>query len=60
MSVATETRPKVRLADRDGALAWLFLLPSVIYIIALVAIPFVLAIGFAFRLILRSRLTLIR
>ncbi len=41
------TRPRVRLADRDGALAWLFMLPSVIYIVALVAIPFVLAIGFA-------------
>ncbi|HWM00806.1 MAG TPA: sugar ABC transporter permease [Actinophytocola sp.] len=37
-----------RLADRDGALAWLFLMPSVVYIIALVAIPFGLAIGFAF------------
>ncbi|MPZ80915.1 MAG: ABC transporter permease subunit [Actinophytocola sp.] len=37
-----------RIADRDGVLAWLFLLPSVVYIIALVAIPFALAIGFAF------------
>ncbi|OLF10255.1 ABC transporter permease [Actinophytocola xinjiangensis] len=36
------------LADREGALAWLFLLPSVVYIIALVAIPFGLAIAFAF------------
>jgi len=36
------------LADRDGALAWLFLLPSVLYIIVLVAIPFGLAIAFAF------------
>src|ERR1041384_6802373 len=36
------------LADREGALAWIFLLPSVVYIVALVAIPFVLAIGFAF------------
>jgi multiple sugar transport system permease protein len=36
-----------RLADRDDALAWIFLLPSVVYIIALVAIPFALAIGFA-------------
>jgi multiple sugar transport system permease protein len=44
---ATEERPRVRLADRDGVLAWLFLLPSVIYIVALVAVPFVLAIGFA-------------
>lgn len=36
------------LADREGALAWLFLLPSVLYIIVLVAIPFGLAIAFAF------------
>jgi len=35
------------LADRDGALAWIFLLPSVVYILALVAVPFFLAIGFA-------------
>ena len=39
---------KRTLADREGALAWIFLLPSVVYIIALVAVPFVLAIGFAF------------
>ena len=38
---------KVRLADRPGALAWIFLMPSVVYIIALVAVPFILAIGFA-------------
>ncbi|HET9141115.1 sugar ABC transporter permease [Actinophytocola sp.] len=36
-----------RLADRDGVLAWIFLLPSVVYIIALVALPFGLAIAFA-------------
>jgi multiple sugar transport system permease protein len=36
-----------RLADRDGVLAWVFLLPSVIYIIVLVALPFGLAIAFA-------------
>jgi multiple sugar transport system permease protein len=35
------------LADRDGALAWIFLLPSVVYILALVGAPFVLAVGFA-------------
>src|SRR5215203_2551994 len=35
------------LADRDNALAWIFLMPSVIYIVALVAIPFFLAVGFA-------------
>jgi multiple sugar transport system permease protein len=40
-------RPRPSLADRDGALAWIFLLPSVVYIIALVAVPFFLAIGFA-------------
>jgi len=38
---------RARLADRPGALAWIFLMPSVVYIIALVAAPFVLAIGFA-------------
>lgn len=36
------------MADRDGFLAWLFLVPTVVYIIALVGIPFVLAIAFAF------------
>ena len=43
-----QTSPRPRLADRDDLLAWLFLLPSVVYVVALVAIPFVLAIGFAF------------
>lgn len=38
---------RTRIADREGTLAWLFLMPSVIYIIALVAVPFVLAVGFA-------------
>jgi multiple sugar transport system permease protein len=43
------TRPvaRRRFADREGALAWVFLLPSVVYIIALVALPFGLAIAFA-------------
>jgi multiple sugar transport system permease protein len=36
------------LADREGFLAWAMLLPSVVYIIALVAIPFGLAIAFSF------------
>ena len=36
------------LADREGTLAWLFLLPAVAYIILLVALPFLLAIAFAF------------
>jgi multiple sugar transport system permease protein len=38
----------VRLADRDGLLAWVFLLPAVIFIVALVGIPFLLAIAFSF------------
>jgi multiple sugar transport system permease protein len=42
-----DTAPRKRLADRDGALAWIFLMPSVLYIVVLVAIPFVLAVGFA-------------
>ena len=37
-----------RLADRDDLLGWIFLVPSVIYVVALVAVPFFLAIGFAF------------
>ncbi|HEX2027600.1 MAG TPA: sugar ABC transporter permease [Nitriliruptorales bacterium] len=36
------------LADREGVLAPLFLLPAVAYIVALVAIPFLLAIAFSF------------
>ncbi|MGH3446945.1 MAG: carbohydrate ABC transporter permease [Nocardioidaceae bacterium] len=39
---------RTRVADREGLLAWLFLVPSVVYIIALVAVPFFLAIAFAF------------
>jgi multiple sugar transport system permease protein len=39
---------RVRLADREGALGWLFLAPTVIYVVALVAVPFGLAIAFAF------------
>ncbi|MFR9803280.1 carbohydrate ABC transporter permease [Pseudonocardia sp. RS010] len=42
------TRYRRRLADRDGALAWLFLAPAVVYILALVGLPFVLAVAFAF------------
>jgi multiple sugar transport system permease protein len=37
-----------KLADREGVLAPLFLLPAVVYIIALVALPFFLALAFAF------------
>ncbi|HWC25834.1 MAG TPA: sugar ABC transporter permease, partial [Solirubrobacteraceae bacterium] len=36
------------LADREAALARLFLLPAVAYIVVLVAVPFLLAIAFAF------------
>lgn len=36
------------LADRDGALAWLFLAPAVVYILALVGLPFLLAVAFSF------------
>lgn len=36
------------LADREGLLAPLFLLPAVVYIILLVAVPFFLALAFAF------------
>jgi multiple sugar transport system permease protein len=39
--------PRKRFADREGALAWVFLMPSVLYILVLVAVPFVLAVGFA-------------
>lgn len=48
-AVEVDTRTARRsLADREGFLAWVFLLPTVVYIIALVAVPFVLAIAFAF------------
>jgi multiple sugar transport system permease protein len=39
---------RTTLADREGFLASLFLLPAVVYIIALVAIPLLLALAFAF------------
>jgi len=45
--IAGRAAARKRLTDRDGFLAWAFLMPSVIYIIALVAVPFFLAIGFA-------------
>jgi multiple sugar transport system permease protein len=38
----------VRLADRDGLLARLMLLPAILYILALVAVPFVIAIAYSF------------
>jgi multiple sugar transport system permease protein len=52
MSVADAAPPAPRgrrkLADREGLLAPLFLLPAVVYIIALVALPLLLALAFAF------------
>ncbi|MBK5229250.1 MAG: sugar ABC transporter permease [Actinobacteria bacterium] len=40
--------PKRKLADRESLLAKLFLVPTFVYIIGLVAFPFVLAILFSF------------
>lgn len=37
-----------RIGDREGVLARLMLLPAVVYIVALVAVPFVLAIAYSF------------
>jgi multiple sugar transport system permease protein len=45
---AAPQQATARLADREGFLAPLFLLPAVVYIIALVAIPLLLALAFAF------------
>lgn len=44
----TEPRGRRRLADREGVLAPLFLMPTVLYIIGLVGVPFALAILFSF------------
>lgn len=41
-------RGRAKPADREGFLAPLFLLPAVVYIIVLVALPLLLAIAFAF------------
>ena len=41
-------RARSTFADREGLLAPLFLLPAILYIIALVALPFLLALAFAF------------
>ncbi|MGH3320171.1 MAG: carbohydrate ABC transporter permease [Streptosporangiaceae bacterium] len=40
-------RPRRYLLDREGPLASLMLLPSIVYIIGLVAVPFVLAIAYS-------------
>lgn len=45
--VAGLARQRRKLADNDGVLAWVFLMPSVIYIVALVGLPFILAVAFA-------------
>jgi multiple sugar transport system permease protein len=42
-----ERAQRRRLADRDGFLASAFLLPAVVYVLALVGVPFVLAVAFA-------------
>lgn len=47
-AATVEAAPRRRLADREGALAWIFLMPSVVYILVLVGVPFALAVGFAF------------
>ena len=39
---------KTGLADRDALLARLMLLPSIVYVVALVAVPFVMAIAYSF------------
>jgi multiple sugar transport system permease protein len=41
-------RARATFADREAVLAPLFLLPAIVYIIALVALPFLLALAFAF------------
>src|SRR5829696_6044624 len=43
-----DRRDKRRLADREGFLAWALLLPSIVYIVALVGLPLLLAIAFSF------------
>jgi ABC-type sugar transport system permease subunit len=43
-----QTGPRPRLADRERFLAWVFLLPPVVYLLALVAVPFCLTVGYAF------------
>jgi multiple sugar transport system permease protein len=48
VAAPVDVRERRRLADRDRLLAWVLLLPSVVYIVALVAVPFLLAIAFSF------------
>jgi multiple sugar transport system permease protein len=39
---------RAKVSDREGVLARLMLLPAIVYIVALVAVPFVLAIAYSF------------
>ena len=48
MSSATETRRPRYLSDNPGFLAGLFMTPAVLYILALVGFPFILAIVYSF------------
>ena len=45
---ATSAPARARVTDREGLLARLMLLPAIVYIFALVAIPFVVAIAYSF------------
>ncbi|MGH4015512.1 MAG: hypothetical protein ACRDSL_16635 [Pseudonocardiaceae bacterium] len=47
-AAAARRAPVRRLADREGFLAWAMLLPAVVYIVLVVAVPFALAVAFAF------------
>ncbi|MGH3586313.1 MAG: carbohydrate ABC transporter permease [Pseudonocardia sp.] len=46
--MAAPTTARRSLADRDGVLSWLLLAPAVVYILALVGVPFGLAVAFSF------------
>jgi multiple sugar transport system permease protein len=46
-STAPDARRRAGLADREGLLTWLFLLPSVVYLSALVVLPVALAVALA-------------
>jgi multiple sugar transport system permease protein len=45
---ATSAPARARVTDREGLLARLMLLPAIVFILALVAIPFVVAIAYSF------------
>lgn len=45
---ATPRLARRTIADREGLLGAIFLLPAIVYILALVGIPFFLAIAFSF------------